>query len=202
MKKLLISTVTIFSFLGCNKNTSDLNDVDNSNKSLSDKIAGLYSGTGKYLPGNINLGNTIVCNSPAIDFNTLYQTSGASVNIIKITDSTVNIVMSSGPFPLDTYNDVLLKENGTTITFNDSLSIYSSSPRVLIGKVEINSGYFDPVTNNISFSRQAPNFVYTYDRNCYSGLPYYHSIPVPDPVTGLMVYSNSTNKRYVFNGNK
>jgi len=182
------------------KKSSDT-PVDPVNKSAADQIAGFYNGSGKYLPGGLDLGNTVICTAPPTDYNSLYQTGSATVDISKLTDSTVKIVMSSGPFPQDTYSGVLLKVNGSTIEFNDTLFVRSRSAG-LLGTVETNSGSFDPATKTISFSRIAPGYSYSYAFSCFSGLPYYASFSVPDANTGLMVYANTTIKRYVFSGTK
>lgn len=199
----LITIVFLLFLLSCKKNSADPknNNGGGNNLSIAEKIAGSYTGIGKYLPGNINLGNTIVCIAPTLDYNSLYLDGAATINISKITDSTVKISLLSGPFPLETYDNILLKAVGNNIEFNDSLSVISRTLGVL-ARIEKNTGFFDPATNNISFSRVAPNFPISYSISCYSGLPYYTSSSVPDPVSGLMVFSNATIKRYVFSGKK
>lgn len=198
---VLMLGIIIVSFSGCSKSTSKDETNSNTNLSAADKISGLYKGTGKFLPGNISLGTTVICTPPPTDYNSLYQTGDASINISKLTDSTVKIVLLSGPFPQDTYNSILLKVAGNTIEFNDSLAIISRSAG-FIARVKIGSGYFDPATKTIAFSRPAPNFNYSFSFSCYTGLPYYTSFSVPDASTGLMVYANYTTKRYEFSGTK
>lgn len=71
---------------GCKKPIDKPNE-ENCNSSPADKIAGFYKGTGKYLPGGISLGNTIICSPTSKDYNTYYQTGDAAINITKLTDS-------------------------------------------------------------------------------------------------------------------
>ncbi|HLK27907.1 MAG TPA: hypothetical protein VKT28_04955 [Puia sp.] len=194
---LFLTALAFVCLYSCSKNKPSPAPTPAS--SMADKIAGLYKGTGKYLPGNVDLGSTLICTAPATDYNSLYQTSDASINIIKKSDSTVDIVMSSGPFPQDTYNGILLKADGNTIVFNDSILITSRSAG-LIDKVQSNTGIYDDGTKTISFSRIAPNFSFTFSTSCYNGLPYYTSFAVP--VNGLMGYANNTIKRYDFSGTK
>jgi len=197
-KSIFLLSLVCISFLSCKKTGSA---EINSSSSAADKIAGSYTGLGQYLPGNIDLGNTLNCGSPSTDYNTLYQSGTASINIIKVSDSTVNIILSSGPFPKDTFNKVLLKARGSMIQFSDSLAIHSRTAG-LVDIVEINAGTFDPSSNTLSFSRQAPGVAYSFSTNCISGLPYYYSTFTFDGTTGLNVYFNTTIKRYVFNGTK
>jgi hypothetical protein len=178
--QLVISCVTITALSGCRKPDSSNNNPPQ-NASPADKIQGAFDGTGKYLPANINLGNTLICVSPSKDYTTLYQTGAATMNVTKLTDSTVKVEFLSGPFPIAGYPQVKVKLNGNVVEF-------------LQGSYDINS-------KAIVFSAVAPNFSYSYSANCKIGLPYYTSTIAPGP-TGLMEYINLTIKRYEFGGQK
>lgn len=146
----------------------------------ADKIAGMFSGTGKYLPGDISLGNTFACVAPPMDYQLKYQSGAATVNITKLTDSTITITLLTGPFPQDKYTSLIVKENGNVIS---------------LGSL----GYYDTDTRALSFSGTAPNFNYSYLKNCKTGLPYYYSTSaVPDPNQ----VAHFTIKRYEFGGVK
>ena len=176
----LIIPCTVFLQAGCHKTITGIPAPVN--LSVADKIAGLYSGTGKYLPGGINLGNTLVCVAPPADYQSKYQSAPATVNITKLTDSSVTITLLTGPFPKDTYTALTVKESGNLIMFGSL-------------------GSYDNNTKALSFSGVAPNFSYSYIKACQIGLPYYYS-------SGVILYPNPdqiahyTIKRYEFGGTK
>lgn len=156
-------------------------ELDPKPLSPAEKISGLYNGTGKYLPGKIDLGNTINCTPPPINYETKYQTGSATITITTLTDSTVRIGMSSGPFPQDFYDNIVVKEKGNLIEFY--------------------SGQFDINTSSVTFTGIAPNYGYSYSKNCKTGLPFYTSVLLLGP-TNNPEYYNETIKRYEFSGIK
>jgi hypothetical protein len=184
MKKLsiILCVAAIFLFLGCKKNSGNPTSAGgNIDSSPAAKIAGMFSGIGKYLPANINLGNTLICTTPTKDYNTFYQTGVATINVIKLTDTTVKIQFLSGPFPIDSYSLIKVTQSGNIVEF-------------LQGSYDINS-------NAILFSGVAPGYAYSYSANCKIGLPFYTSTIGPG-TSGFMEYFNFTIKRYEFGGTK
>ena len=171
----------------CLSSCTSKETIEPPNLSAAEKVVGLFKGSGSYLPGGLSLGNTVVCTTPAKDYRTLFETGNATINILKLTDSTVTINLTSGPFPQDSYSPVKLTENGSAIIFS-------------LGNL-FSAGFFDTNTKAISFSARAPNFSYTFLRNCQNGMPYYSStsvilFPNPDQI------GHFTIKRYEFGGTK
>lgn len=183
MKKVyyFLLIIQIFQLVSCKKDNTSNNNGNNTNLSAADKIAGLFNGTGKYLPGGVDLGYTVVCSPPPTNYQTLYQTGTATINITKLTDSTVKIGLLSGPFPQDNYPEIKVTTNGNMIQFYQ--------------------GYYDINTKVILFAGTAPNYSFSYSANCKTGLPFYSSALFPGP-SGTPVYFNNTIKRYEFSGTK
>jgi len=172
----LIAIIIAISLVSCRKEGKQ-----QSFESIADKISGKFNGDGKYLPGGIDLGNTVVCTLPPTDYKDLYQTGNASIEITKITDSTVKIVFVTGPFPSATYPEITIKEVGN--------------------RIEFRQGVFDSNSKTIIFEGTAPDYSYSYSRSCNAGLPYYASFLFPGP-TGFPEYFNTSIKRYEFEGMK
>ena len=167
----------------CTKNSTTPENNDNGNlKSAADQIAGKYKGTGKFLSGGVSLGNTPVCSDPPIDYETLFKKGDAAMTITKLTDSTVLLSLTSTTFPSATYAALKVKKNVNTIDFYQ--------------------GYFDINSKVILFSGTAPNFSYSYSKDCMRGLPYYSSFPVPASNGNLQQYYNGTIGHYDFTGEK
>ena len=185
MKKICASpficvlVAALFIFPGCT--TRDRLIMPN--VSAADKMAGLFNGTGKYLPGGINLGSTLACQSAPMDYQAKYQSGASSVNITKLTDSTVTISFLSGPYPVDKYSPVLIRESGNMISFG-------------------NLGFYDSNTGVLLVSGIAPNFSYSNIRACQVGIPFYNSLMAPSQYPRPDLVSYFTIKRYEFNGVK
>jgi hypothetical protein len=123
-----------------------------------------------------------VCLAAPLDYQSKYQSKQSTVNITKLTDTTVTISFLTGPYPVDKYTPVTVKEVGDMISFG-SLGFYDTNTQVLL------------------VSGVAPNFGYSTLRACQAGIPFYTAVIVsPPPGTDLIGYF--TIKRYEFSGSK
>jgi hypothetical protein len=147
----LITTIIIISFSGCSKKDSK-DDNNSGNISAADKISGTFNGSGKYMPDKINLGLVKGCNLP-VNWESNFKTGAATVNIAKITDSTVKISLT-GIFPQIIYTGVKVKTNGNTVEFG--------------------SGYYDTNSKFLTLSTFTPGYSYISAGAgaCLIGLPY------------------------------
>ena len=152
------------------------NDVIiNSPKSIADDIAGLYSGTGVYMPNGISLGNYSGCVTPS-GWESNLKTGASFVNISKVNDSIVNITFSGGPFSNNTFSNIKIKKNGT--------------------RINIGSGYSDVSSKFLSISFSNDSYIIT--NACLQGLPNYWGWSV----LGDGKYSYQTHGHCDFTGTK
>jgi len=157
MKKLFIFLWVVATAIltSCEDNNTDpSNNNDNkSNVTVSATIAGTYSGTGKYMPQGIDLGTYKGCVVP-VGWEKNLLSGSALVNISIITDSTINITLSGGPFSTIKYSNVKATKVAKTIDLNS-------------GHV----GYYDIDSKFLTLSILTGS--YTKTNACLQGLPYY-----------------------------
>lgn len=156
MKRILLTWIAaIFILTSCEDNNTDpSNNSDNKNNiSVSASITGIYSGSGKYMPQGINLGTFEGCVVPPGWEKNLLSGS-ALVNISIVTDSTVNITLSGGPFSTIKYTNVKATKVANSIDLNSGYI-----------------GYFDLDSKFLNLSISTGSYIKT--NACLQGLPYY-----------------------------
>jgi len=170
-KRVLVTCLTLF-IVSCTKDTGSKNDAngnDNTKKSAADLIAGIYTGDGKYLPDGVSLGNYTSCIVPPT-LESTFKKGTATVNIIKLTDSTVKVIFSGTVFPTTT-----IAVWG--VTLNNSNTEVSLSSGSFLGTL-LRSGSYDITTKFLTFT----NTLGTGDdylipggsaSDCKIGYPYY-----------------------------
>ncbi len=82
--------------------------------SLAEKVSGTFTGTGKYMPPNINLGDAYSCFVPNI---TSYLNAGNATCVISEIDSnTVNITLYGSLYTVSFSRNYTIVSSGNTIT--------------------------------------------------------------------------------------
>ncbi|MFT4094356.1 MAG: hypothetical protein QM640_12020 [Niabella sp.] len=154
--RIYLIAIALFAIIcsSCSKafDNDDANQNNNTNISAAAAIAGTYTGTGKWMPDNIHLGIYSGCVAPD-GWDSNFKTGTATVNVTKITDSTVTITLA-GPYPTTSYSPVTVKAGNAQITFS--------------------TGYYDTNSKFLTLSaRTGRSRGYITSNACLSGLPYY-----------------------------
>ena len=149
--------------------------------SLSQKVAGNYSGNGKYMPADQSLGpNTYECTVP--DWESFLQSGPATAIVSSINDTTVHIVLSGGIYSNSFNKNLILSGNGNEISDENGIVAF----------------FIDTNSLQISFS----NIVWVGGSECVPVNKYYRVFD------GIITYPPTPNHIYTsietweFNGNK
>jgi len=170
MKNLLIRLKAIVLFAcmlascknGNEPGPSPNNKTANAAASIADMISGSFSGTGKKTSNEItNISSTSGClvNPPGID--NYISTGSAQLQITKVSDSTIDITFTGGPFTLPETHERRITKSGNLITVvglpEEELTYDTSTKQITAG---MDSGdYFDNVILGAA---------------CTQGLPFYY----------------------------
>lgn len=146
--------------------------------SVAGQIAGTYTGLGKNLPDNIYLGKFNGCVVPP-NWESNFITGQAIAKIIKVTDNTVNVSLSGGPFTyVHTNSGVAVTQIGTNINLP-------------FGNYNTSTGFLSVSINNAQV-------IFTPSPSCLQGMPYYSG----GSILNDGVYQYYTHARLDFTGTK
>ncbi len=135
--------------------------------SNADIMKGTYTGNGKHLPGNINLGNSTSCSGTIFSYQPYLENGVATLNINRITDDTVSLQFSSNAFNTIVYSTVAISKNGSILSFNSVCNF-----GVLSGTT-FYSGTYNLTTKYFAFSGVTFQPGFSYGANdCFIGFPY------------------------------
>ncbi len=169
---ILCTTVSLFNLFGCSKSS----DLSSKMTTPADKISGPFSGSGKRMQQGLLLGAYTGCiTPPGCEANLI--TGSGNATITKVTDSTINITLSGGPFTNNAFSRVPITENAGTITFA--------------------FGSYDENSKFLSISANTGTYLST--GACLTGLPYYSGWP---SFTSVNVYTYQTIGHTDFTGTK
>lgn len=175
-KILFVISFCIF-FTNCTPSESEQIDNEPVLKSPADKISGTYTGIGKKMPNGVYLGTYSACITPP-NWESNFITGTSIIIVTKSNDNTVNIIISGGVIPTETYSNIAVTESNGNINFK-------------YGFYNINSGYF-------VFSGGTKATIYGTTNACLQGLPYFTGQEIF--VTGG--YYFETEEHIDFNGTK
>lgn len=155
----LLMAIACLSASSCENDDDDIVPSNENGQELSaaDKISGLFKGTGKYMPNGIWLGNSNGCVLPT-GWEGHFRTGESFANVVKLSDSTVRITLSDGPFSQIVYSSIKVKNNGNSVDFDWGL-------RQNIGSYDVNSKF-------LTLSSYTNNSSYVSTNACLTGLPY------------------------------
>jgi hypothetical protein len=161
----------------CSKDVQKPNS-QSQDTSVAGQIAGTYIGLGKNLPDNIYLGKFNGCVIPP-NWESNFKTGQAIAKIIKVSDNTVNVSLSGGPFTyVHTNSDVTVIQSGANINLP-------------FGNYNANTGFLSVSINNAQM-------IYTPSPSCLQGMPYYSG----GSILNDGVYQYYTHARLEFSGTK
>lgn len=116
----------LFVRANCKKETNNNTTV---NLSIAQIVEGGFSGSGKYMPGNVKLGTFNSCQEPPWSS---YQKTGSTTAIISsVNDSTVNVKLTSSIYSNSFNKDYILRKNGNIISSTDKVLTYYISTKSL-----------------------------------------------------------------------
>ncbi len=122
---ILILALVLFS--SCNDKV--VNPDGATNITIAQTIEGSFSGSGKYMPGNIKLGTYNTCQEPPW---ASYQKSGnASAVVSVVNDSTVNVKLTGSIYSNSFNKNYIVRKNGNLISSIDKVIIYYISTKSL-----------------------------------------------------------------------
>jgi len=136
--RVTAGVILIAALCGCTNKDVEGGDTP---ASPADEMAGNFSGTGNYMPGNVQLNTSGACTLPS-DWSTYYKTGAATAAVTKVNDSTVTITLS-GVIPVSNYGN--------------------ASVRLDNGRIAFANGYYDPSTKQLFFADKG---VCTYSGGC------------------------------------
>ena len=111
MKKIILLPIVLLIMLSCSSSGSG---GSNTSATVASKIAGTFTGEGKYMPPNINLGSGNTCFVPNT---TSYLNTGAASCVISEIDSThINLTLYGSLYTTSFSNNYEIVANGNTIT--------------------------------------------------------------------------------------
>jgi hypothetical protein len=142
--------------------------------SLAAQLAGTFSGTGKKILQNINLGKFSGCVAPTGWENNL-KTGASGLNISASGDSSVHLVFSGGPF---------LASDSYTLPISKSGNSIILSPKFVEPGVALN---YDINAKSLTVSVNTASTYYVPANSCTLGLPYYFG-EQSVPFDGTYVY--------------
>ena len=165
----LIFVYFLAGIYSCTESPVDPGQQKHADIPLSELVAGIYTGNGKFMPHLQSLGKTYECSIP--DWQSLLKSGTAKAVVNSINDSTINIVLSGNIYSTGFSRNFKLHKNGTQIADSmgiikfyintNSLQLNEFSPYIRTSGSCIPINEYYSVSEGLIGSPPYPRFSYT-----------------------------------------